>query len=218
MAVNILMDLRRQLGEARDQGQRPTCLAFAASDSHAFTRSKTEFLSTEYAFYHAVVRRKPMEPNRGVPLNLMIDAIREDGQPLESEWPYLQSLPIPISKWKPPKNSGDIFKHAFLPARPSISEVFSAVERGDVVLVGLQITEQFYFLPGDSIVRPKAADPDVGGHAVLAVGTGLIDSTRVMLIRNSWGPDWGIRGHLWVAEDYLATRIICAAFSQGEIR
>ncbi len=218
MTVDILMDLRGQLGNARDQGQRPTCLAFAASDAHAFTRSKTEFLSAEYAFYHAVRRRTPLDPNRGIPLNLMIDALREDGQPLESEWPYLHAIPVPISSWKPPKNSGELFKHTFLAAQPSISEVFSTVERGDVVLVGLRITEQFYILPRDNIVRPNAADLDVGRHAVLAVGTGLSDRTRVILLRNSWGPDWGISGHVWVTEDYLATRIICAAYSQGGAR
>ena len=56
-------------------------------------------------------------------------------------------------------------------------------------------------------------DADVSGHAVLGVGTGVIDTTRVMLVRNSWGPDWGLQGHAWVSEDYLVKTLICAAFS-----
>ncbi len=36
--IEIQVDLRSLLGDARDQEARPTCLAFAASDVHAALR------------------------------------------------------------------------------------------------------------------------------------------------------------------------------------
>jgi hypothetical protein len=82
------VDLRTLFGPARNQGPRPTCLAFAASDAHAALRSGWAPLSCEYAFYHAQ-RRAARVPNQGALLSSMLDALRQDGQPEESGWPYL---------------------------------------------------------------------------------------------------------------------------------
>ena len=54
--IKILVDLRNNLGPARDQDPRPTCMAFAASDAHAAARDGWEPLSTEWAYYHALKR------------------------------------------------------------------------------------------------------------------------------------------------------------------
>ncbi len=39
MTPVVQQDLRFRFGTARDQGARPTCLAFAASDTHAALRT-----------------------------------------------------------------------------------------------------------------------------------------------------------------------------------
>ena len=54
MNINIISDLRHLFGDVRDQGDRPTCLAFATSDAHAGVRPGWVPLSCEYVFYHAV--------------------------------------------------------------------------------------------------------------------------------------------------------------------
>ncbi len=51
MTVTIACDLRHMLGPARDQGTRLTCMAFAASDTHAAVRPGWEPLSCEFAYY-----------------------------------------------------------------------------------------------------------------------------------------------------------------------
>jgi C1A family cysteine protease len=41
----------------------------------------------------------------------------------------------------------------------------------------------------------------IGGHAVCCVG---YDQTRrAFLVRNSWGPSWGMAGYFWMPFDYL---------------
>jgi hypothetical protein len=47
--VKIIVDLRSKFGVARDQNPRPTCMAFAASDTHAALRSVWTPLSAEWA-------------------------------------------------------------------------------------------------------------------------------------------------------------------------
>ena len=54
--IKSVVDLRGDLGPARDQDPRPTCMAFAASDAHGAARDGWEPLSTEWAYYHALKR------------------------------------------------------------------------------------------------------------------------------------------------------------------
>lgn len=49
---------------------------------------------------------------------------------------------------------------------------------------------------------PKPSEKQVGGHAVLAVG--YDEQTERMLVRNSWGADWGIEGYFTMPYDYIS--------------
>lgn len=72
---------------AQPQGSRPTCLAFAASDTHAALRGPWAPLSCEYLFYHAQ-RRTSRSPTQGALPTAILAALRENGQPEENRWPY----------------------------------------------------------------------------------------------------------------------------------
>jgi hypothetical protein len=96
--IKTIVDLRGSFGAARDQNPRPTCLAFAASDTHAALRPGWYPLSAEWAYYHAVKRDGGL-PQDGSTLVSMLATIKSDGQPEESEWPYIQTAAIDISSW-----------------------------------------------------------------------------------------------------------------------
>jgi hypothetical protein len=82
-SIAIKTDHRQLFGPIRDQGPRPTCLAFAISDLHAALRGPWEPLSCEYLFYHAQ-RRANRKPHEGTLLTSALDAVRHEGQPHES--------------------------------------------------------------------------------------------------------------------------------------
>jgi len=48
---------------------------------------------------------------------------------------------------------------------------------------------------------PQAGEQVVGGHAVLAVG--YDDSNQWFIVRNSWGPNWGMQGYFTMPYLYL---------------
>jgi hypothetical protein len=106
--IVVSVDLRSEFGPVRDQGPRPTCLAFAASDVHAGLRPGWVSLSCEYAFYHSQ-RRAGRPPSRGALLSSTLDALREDGQPEEIGWPYLPATPTDPASWAPPATVGTLF-------------------------------------------------------------------------------------------------------------
>lgn len=211
--INVNVDLRDQLGPPRNQGSRPTCMAFAASDGHACARKMRDHFSAEYAHFNATRRRTPPRPDLGVPFPLMIAAIGEDGQPLEHAWPYLATLPFPIVNYQPPADVGPCFRHKFAETTASPEGVLDSLNEGQPALLGLRITRQFHFPPPDHIIRLTHPDPQTANHAVLAVGYGKIDTSTVFLVRNSWGERWANLGHIWLTDDYMRAHLSVLARS-----
>jgi C1A family cysteine protease len=54
---------------------------------------------------------------------------------------------------------------------------------------------------------PKPGDSVLGGHAVVAVGYDdkkkIAKDTGAILIRNSWGTEWGVEGYGWLTYSYV---------------
>jgi C1A family cysteine protease len=67
---------------------------------------------------------------------------------------------------------------------------------------GFTVYESFEQLGAPWVVpMPQQGETVVGGHAVLAMG--YDDKERVFLVRNSWGPKWGIKGYFYMPYAYL---------------
>jgi hypothetical protein len=210
MTIIKHVDLRDRFGTARDQRRRPTCLAFAASDCHAAARGVPfRDLSAEYAFYHAVKRKgEGIKPNGGIGLKHMLGAIQDDGQPLESGWPYLPQLPVNLNEYKPPTIMEKIYRRrsSRLPSR--FDDICDALNMGTPPLIVFSPTIQFHLAKADQTVRADATEPPTGAaHAVVGVGWGEENLERIVLVRNSWGTKWAEAGYAWVGETYLQTRL-----------
>jgi hypothetical protein len=204
MAVTIAVDLRQHFGPVRDQGDRPTCLAFAASDAHAACRPDWEPLSAEYAFFHAQ-KRSGQPPDRGTYLETMLDALRLDGQPIEQSWPYLLTLPNDLGTYAPPATVDDVFGRDGDRASVSFGTITASLAAGSAVIILTKLTMPFFRPPVEAIIDYADGDDvfPVPRHAMIAVGYGSIGPTDVILIRNSWGSSWGQGGYAWVTRAYV---------------
>ena len=61
--------------------------------------------------------------------------------------------------------------------------VFESMESAEVAQTGI-------------VPMPGPKEEVMGGHAVLVVG--YDESKKCLLVRNSWGLDWGIEGYFWL--------------------
>jgi hypothetical protein len=201
------IDLRHRFGLVRDQGRRPTCLAFAASDSHAGIRAGWEPLSCEFAFYNAQ-RRAGRSPTQGALLGAMLDTLRLDGQPVEEGWPYLEADAVQAATWLPPATIGACFGRNGVARGGDLAGVRSALAAGHPVVV-LSMLSASFFAPVDGVVdeAPGEIPEPSQRHALVAVGSGKVLGMPATLVRNSWGAGWGIDGHAWLTDRYLAPRL-----------
>lgn len=211
MAVSASVDLRGQFGPVRNQGKRPTCMAFAASDAHAALRDGWYPLSCEYIFYKAQ-RRAGRAPASGALLSATLGALHDDGQPEESGWPYLPNTPDDAG-WAPPASIGPVFGRNGATAKHAVDHIAAQLDQGVPVIILTRLSISFFTPSAGAMVIPgpgEIPDPNIR-HALVAVGHGKLGADRFILVRNSWGNGWGDQGYAWVSEGFLLQGLYAAA-------
>jgi hypothetical protein len=216
MTITIAKDLRANFGPARDQDPRPTCMAFAASDAHAGVRPGWEPLSVEWAYYHAL-KREGARPHEGIRFGTMLATLRGDGQPVETHWPYINSMFTDFSTWTPPPSAASLFRRDNVPLAATVDDLFDRLDHDTPVLFTMSISPAFYLPDHHGVVAGNEPLMPNRVHALVAVGHGYRGSDRFILVRNSWGVDWGLAGHAWVGTAYLKPRFLVAAVMGGEL-
>jgi hypothetical protein len=215
--VNIVVDkdLRANFGPARDQDPRPTCMAFAASDAHAGARAGWRPLSVEWAYYYAL-KRDGGTPHDGATMGGMLEALRLDGQPEESAWPYIAEMFTDMTLWVPPKVD-PVFRRETTSRTATVEAIMDRLDADEPVLFTMSVSNSFYRPgPGGVIDTAEPLEPK-RVHALIAVGHGHRHSETFVLVRNSWGEAWGAKGNGWVATNYLQPRLLQAATMAGEL-
>lgn len=223
MNLQIGIDIRATLGPVRDQGRRPTCLAFAASDAHRHARRHKERLCVEWLYYHAI-QRAGAGPRDGTTMPHTRAVLHSIGQPEEGDWPYSATWPDPVC-WTPPKPGSPLLTCGSNSCSKGLKALRNQLDAGVPVVVGVFLSSTFRFPVGwtrlghEILLAPDHGEPiNVNdGHAMVVVGHGSLNDDPMMLLRNSWGPRWGGDGHAWVREDYLEPRLAGAfVISEGD--
>lgn len=146
-----------------------------------------------------------------------IAALKLDGQCVEAGWPYLDRVPDP-KRWTPPGTATPRFQRHAKAEAHAIAAITGELDADRPAVVALLLGERFYAPDSEGRVTPGPADNDTDYHAVLAVGHGRDGAEPYVLVRKSWGADWGIDGHAWVSAPYLTPRFYAlASFPSEEI-
>lgn len=206
----MTVDLHSLLPPVRDQGRRGTCLSIAVNDGHHAARFEPPALSIDYLHYQAVQRDEGSSINGGVSIEALRQALVEVGHPSESECPY--SMEPRPSEWVPADPQGDVWRRVTAEAAPTWGVVHSTLSAGRPIVIVLSITDEF-FEPLDGVVSDTAGDSRAR-HAVL--GVALHTTENRVLVRNSWGEEWGVNGYAWVSATYLQARCV-ALITFGEM-
>jgi len=205
-----LIDLRRDCSPVENQGQLGSCTANALVGALEFLEQKDKVrfinLSRLFVYYNERVIEGSVQSDSGAMLRDGIKTLVKQGVCSETNWPY----DISSFTKKPPKGCyQEAEKHQILSyARiNTVDEMRATLAEGFPFVFGFAVYESFESaqVAKTGIVNlPEAGERQLGGHAVL--GVGYDDATKRVMVRNSWGTGWGMKGYFTIPYAYLENR------------
>jgi C1A family cysteine protease len=189
------------------------CVPFSIAAAHEATRAHAaapggEALAVEPLWQHCL--NAGLAGHHGTTLKAAADAVEIKGQTVEQCWPYNAGLgagtePEPATAtnatWY---RAGTIETQLAHDGIESLAE--DALASGFPLVLIIEVTDEFeHPTTGGEIAVPALTAPTSDYHAVLVVGaaTNRQDTSRRLLIRNTWGTGWGAGGYGWLPLDYL---------------
>ncbi len=226
------VDLRDEFPVVRDQGPLQACTAVQLSDligwsldRHRRARSGGRMdsafsPSALFVYYNARKRTGHHNCNAPVRPSDAVAAVIESGVCSEELWPF----DYPRYRERPPDRAYDSASELeveFRSVAQDAGQLKHSLDHGVAFFFSLRLfaSNCWEFERGETAVTgrmkmPRPHELAVRNHAVLAVG--YDDSCSSFLVRNDFGPDWGIEGHALVPYDYLADPMKAYAFRTVE--
>jgi len=176
-------------------------VAFGVTCAHEFARNPRVALSEEALYWACKIVDGDWD--NGTTFDAAKQGLRASGQPDARVWPYdvTHTQGDPLS---PPGAGPDAtWKRAELsPVSPDELGVCAALADRRVVVLGVELTPQWYLVDESGALAPLAGgQPVLGLHAVAAVGYDRRGGT--LHIRNSWGSGWARSGYASLPFEYF---------------
>jgi len=203
-----------------DQGPLGSCTsqAIAAADEyaqrHAHGGGSSRLPSRLFIYYAEREAEGTVQADAGAMIRTGFKVLAKHGAPPEEpHWPY---HPEHFAQ-RPPKHCWTVASKwqalEYRRVQENLRAVRSCLADGWPVVFGFTVypgleteeTAQTGRLPMPNLWDERP----LGGHAVVAVG--YDDAGRALLVRNSWGQDWGIGGHFWMPYQYVEDEL-CSDF------
>jgi hypothetical protein len=132
---------------------------------------------------------------------LALDGITTHGHASEEAWPYgtpCWPADRPAAARSPANQAALGAWHPL--GRLALAEIEAELTAGHAVIVTTRVVYPAW-RGADGHIDAEAGLKTPASHAVVAVG--VLDGPARLVIKNSWGTDWGDRGYGYMSERYL---------------
>ena len=201
------VDLRPDCSAVEDQGQVGSCTANAIVGAFEHQQRRdgkpTADYSRLFVYYNARRIGGDLTWDSGARISAGMAALLAFGAPKESSWPYK-----PDTFNQPP--APEVYQEALsnVPSEyarvDGLDNVKGALARRYPVVFAANLPERCYQAAGETGIAPMPTPDEIkaigsrhGRHSMLLVGYDQNDG--MMIVRNSWGTEWGDRGYFKMA-------------------
>lgn len=203
------VDLRSQCPPVYDQGQLGSCTANSIAGAIQFEQIKQNLSPTFvpsrlFIYYNERVIEGDVNTDGGAQIRDGIKSVGLQGDCPETQWPYV----ISKFKTKPPAACYQNALHYKVVSYQAVAQdpnqMKGCLASGYPFVFGFTVYESFespQVAKTGIVPMPASGEKSVGGHAVMCVG--YDDSTQCFIVRNSWGPGWGLAGYFMIPYAYL---------------
>ena len=202
-------DLRPECPPVYDQGQLGSCTANAIAAAVEFDQMKQTLPdvfapSRLFIYYNERSIEGTVGQDSGAQIRDGIKSVGQQGDCPETEWPYV----IARFAAKPPakcyKDAVQYRALSYQRVAQNLPQMKGCLASGYPFVFGFTVYESFegpQVAKSGIVPMPSTKERAIGGHAVMAVG--YDDSKQMFIVRNSWGPSWGLKGYFLMPYAYL---------------
>jgi C1A family cysteine protease len=218
-----ILDLRSSCPAVFDQGTLGSCTANAGAAARMMLTGTPEELSRLFLYYQERALHGKENTDSGAQMRDVCKALRSAGVCEERYCPYdTDKFSLrPSSQAYRNARQYTIGSYATFDGdtEDDIDQIrlyLATLKRP--VLLGLDIYESFEsaFVAKTGIVPMPRTETELllGGHAALIVGYN--DLRRTLIMRNSWGADWGDRGYFYLPYRYVQAKLAYDSWTIAE--
>ena len=202
------VDLRPLCPPVYDQRPLNSCTANAIAAAIQFERMRLKLTpdftpSRLFIYWNERKLAGTTAKDAGAPLRDGIKSVAKQGDCPEPHWPYdpKKVLEQPAA---PCYQEAVKYRNLSYQAVPQdLAHLKACLAAGKPFVFAVHVysgSESPEARQTDTFPTPKAGEQEIGTHAVMAVG--YDDAARHFIVRNSWGPGWGLAGHFYLPYDY----------------
>lgn len=213
--------LRSKMPPVYDQGQLGSCTgnAWAAVveyQEHVQGES-TGTPSRLFIYYFERALEGTADQDAGAEIRDGAKVVSGYGAPNETEWPYSDANPGRFSQKPSSQVISDAKRHEALKYYRNRQDAWDlkwCIANGYPVVFGFTVYDSFeqgnwaYEAPF-VMPMPQPNEGILGGHAIVIVG---YDDAKGVLVRNSWGQDWGDGGYFYMPWAFITNPNYCSDF------